>query len=264
MSQDYSDRVGPDVSGAEKRGKAGRNWWMLLALPSWVLICFFVAQVIVAVPLVIVESLELSVSAIDPSVLNTIASAIIYVITILLVAVLPYKIKKIKTSKSEIGLNRLPNWMDIAITPAGFIAYIVFSAILVFITTSIFPGFDIDQAQNIGFDNLSKQYEYILAFFTLVVIAPVAEEVLFRGYLYGKLKKYVPLWIAVIATSLLFGAIHGNWNVIIDTFALSVVLCVLRELTGSIWASILLHMLKNGIAFYVLFIYPSLLTTLVK
>ena len=94
----------------------------------------------------------------------------------------------------------------------------------------------------------------MLAFITLVVIAPVAEEVLFRGYLYGKLKKYVPVWAAILITSALFGLIHGTWNVAVDTFALSIILCLLRESTGGIWASILLHMIKNGIAFYFLFI----------
>ena len=37
-------------------------------------------------------------------------------------------------------------------------------------------------------------------------------------------------------------------------FALSIVLCGLREITGTIHAGILLHMLKNGIAFYLLFV----------
>jgi membrane protease YdiL (CAAX protease family) len=109
-----------------------------------------------------------------------------------------------------------------------------------------------------------------LAFVTLVVIAPLAEEVLFRGYLYGKLKQYIPIWLAVIVVSAIFGIFHlfGTdpiaWNLAVDTFALSVVLCVLRETTGNLWASVLLHMLKNGIAFYLLFINPAFLSTLVR
>ena len=80
--------------------------------------------------------------------------------------------------------------------------------------------------------------------------------------MYGKLKKFVPIWVAILVTSALFGSIHGAWNLAIDTFALSIVLCLLRESTGNIWASILLHMAKNGIAFYILFINPTLFTTL--
>ena len=101
-----------------------------------------------------------------------------------------------------------------------------------------------------------------MAFLTLVVIAPVAEETIFRGYLLGKLRKFVPVWLAILATSVLFGAVHGAWNLAIDTFALSVVMSLLRQNTGSLWASILLHMTKNGIAFYILFINPAILHTL--
>jgi membrane protease YdiL (CAAX protease family) len=53
-----------------------------------------------------------------------------------------------------------------------------------------------------------------------------------------------------------FGAVHGQWNVAIDVFSLSLIMCGLREITGNIWAGALLHMLKNGLAFYILFINP--------
>jgi membrane protease YdiL (CAAX protease family) len=96
----------------------------------------------------------------------------------------------------------------------------------------------------------------ILAFITLVVIAPFAEELLFRGYLYGKLKSNVPTVVAAITTSLLFGLAHQQLNVGIDVFILSLVLCTLRSLTGSIWAGVLVHIIKNALAYYLLFVAP--------
>ncbi len=237
---------------------------MLLVLPGWVLACFFLAQIIIASLFLVIDSLNIPIEITNTAILNTIASAAIYAITIPLVTILPIKFVRIRTSWEEIGLSRLPSWMDIIITPAGIITYFVLSATLILVATQVLPGFDIDQVQDVGFDHLALRYEYVLAFISLVIVAPFAEEILFRGYLFGKLKEYVPVWVAVIATSLLFGVLHGNWNVVIDTFALSIVLCILRELTGNIWASVLLHMVKNGVAFYILFIYPSLLTTLVK
>ncbi|MEJ0073120.1 MAG: CPBP family glutamic-type intramembrane protease [Candidatus Saccharibacteria bacterium] len=41
----------------------------------------------------------------------------------------------------------------------------------------------------------------------------------------------------------------------IDTFTLSVVLCYIREKTGTLWSGVLIHALKNGIAFLSLYIF---------
>jgi len=237
---------------------------MLVIFPAWVTVSFFAAQILVGGLVIALGLMNAPLESVNIAIFNTTITAIIYIITILLVIGLPWLTKKITTNMNEVGLTRLPNWTDIILTPAGLVVYLTLSSLLIFLATRFLPNFDVNQIQNTGFNQLSQQYEYILAFATLVIIAPVAEEILFRGYLFGKLKKYVPIWIAIIATSLLFGVIHGAWNIMIDTFALSVILCLLRELTGNMWASILLHMVKNGIAFYILFIYPTILTTLVR
>jgi membrane protease YdiL (CAAX protease family) len=71
----------------------------------------------------------------------------------------------------------------------------------------------------------------------------------------------VRAWVAILAVSVLFGLMHLGfdfealqWNVAINIFCMSVVLCVLREITGTIWSGTILHMLKNGLAYYLLFI----------
>lgn len=54
------------------------------------------------------------------------------------------------------------------------------------------PGFNIEQRQQVGFNpsTITTQFELILVYFTLAVLAPVAEETLFRGYLFGKMRRY--------------------------------------------------------------------------
>jgi membrane protease YdiL (CAAX protease family) len=238
------------------------KWWLLIILPAWVFIGFFTSQALVTGLVWLLTAVHAPLNSINQAVFNTILAAFLYIITLILVIGVPWLIKKYHTSLADIGLARLPSWTDIFITPAGLIVYLLLSSLLILLATNVLPGFDINQAQDTGFKQLSNNYEYVLAFTTLVVIAPIAEETLFRGYLYGKLRKFVPVWAAILATSLLFGFFHGEWNLAVDTFALSIVLCFLRESTGSVWASILLHMTKNGIAFYLLFINPSLFTTL--
>jgi len=237
---------------------------MVIGLMAWVFTGFALASVIIAGALGGLKALGVSFVSVNEAVFSFVAAALVYILSLTIVIGLPWVIKKYATTKEEIGLTRLPSWMDIALAPAGFVVYFIASSIIVLAISHLIPGFDVNQTQETGFENLTQRYEYITAFIALVVLAPVAEEILFRGYLYGKLKKYVPVWVAIIVTSVLFGAVHGQWNVALDVFTLSIVLCSLREVTGNIWAGILLHMLKNSIAFYFLFINTSLLDTIGK
>jgi len=235
---------------------------MVIAIPAWVVVGFYAAQALIFGIAWVLVQLGVALSDLNEVVLNTVTTALAYVITLALIILVPWWVKKKKTTLEDVSLDRLPSWADILVTPAGFVVYLIISGLLMWLATSYLPGFDASQVQEVGFKNLNQNYEFVLAFLALVVAVPVAEEVLFRGYLFGKLKKIVPVWVAIAVTSLVFGVLHGNLNVIIDTAALSAVLCVLRQITGTIWPSILVHMLKNGIAFYFLFINTSFLTTM--
>ena len=233
------------------------SWVSAVILPLWVLGCLALSVIATVAIMYFLSFAGISLARINGTVLNAMVAATIYALSLLLVVGLPRLFRRY-TALKEIGLGRLPNWMDILLAPAGFIVYFIASSLLVYVVSQTIPGFDTAQAQNTGFTRLTQYYEYALAFVTLIVVAPVAEEVLFRGFLYGKLRKRMPTWVAILITSALFGLVHGQWNVGLDVFALSVVLCSLREITGSIWSGILLHMLKNSIAFFIIFISPML------
>ncbi|MDB5159916.1 MAG: rane protein of unknown function [Candidatus Saccharibacteria bacterium] len=231
---------------------------MGIALPVWVLAGFVLAQVIVGLVLVLLKTFGITFQNVNESTFQTVVSAVIYVLSILIVMGVPWLLRHYRTTKQDLGIDQSVAWTDLLLAPVGFIVYILLSFVLTTIAPHIIPFYNVDQVQNTGFSGLSQGFEYILAFATLVIIAPISEELLFRGYLLGKLRKHVSTWVAVLLTSLLFGAIHLAWNVGVDVFALSIVLCLLRIKTGRLWPSILLHMIKNAIAFYFLFINPLL------
>jgi hypothetical protein len=242
------------------------RWSMLLGLPVWVAVSFVLANVIIAAIFWLCNALGFDLTAlVNSAVLQTITACLVYFMTFVIVVGVPYLAKRQVVDLKLIGLQRLPAWSDIGLAPLGFVVYALVSALLTYLATLLFPHLPLDQAQDVGFKALGRQYEYTLAFITLVVLAPLAEESLFRGYLFGKLQTYVPIIPALIATSLLFGVAHlpgGDhiqWSVAFDTFALSIVLCLLRVITGSIWAGVLLHMTKNAIAFYLVFVNPFLM-----
>jgi membrane protease YdiL (CAAX protease family) len=233
-----------------------------LGLPLWVFLGFMLAQALILALISGLQAAGVSFDGINPTILNTVGAAVIYALAILLVLGVPWLVKKRPTTREELGLHRLPTWMDILWAPAGMVAYFILTSLVTAFAMGFLTFVDYGQTQETGFAEIAAQSEYVLAFISLVIVAPFAEEVLFRGYLFGKLRKYAPLWLSILITSLLFAVVHFQWNVGLDVFALSIVLCLLRVVSGSLWPSILLHMLKNGVAFYFLFINPALLSTL--
>lgn len=85
-----------------------------------------------------------------------------------------------------------------------------------------------------------------LMVFAAVVAAPLCEEVVFRGYLYGASKKFAGPWVATVASALVFSAAHGSLAALLPLFVLGCLLAFLYEKTGSIWAPIAVHLLFNG------------------
>lgn len=79
-----------------------------------------------------------------------------------------------------------------------------------------------------------------------VLVAPLAEEVVFRGYLYAAAKRFCGIAGSVLFSSLVFAAAHGNVVALLPLFVLAVLLCLIYEFTGSIWACISVHFLFNA------------------
>ena len=220
----------------------------------WTVMSFFIAALIVAVLLHLLNAIGVPVDSLSSDIREVVFAALTYVGAIALVTQLPRIVFASHTTRRDIAFDRLLSWSDMGLGLVGFVPYIAISIAITAITTALVSGFDVNQVQDVGFSHLLTRESFIVAFVALVVIAPIAEEILFRGYLYGKIKKHIGVVGATILTSVCFGLIHLQANVAVDVFALSIILCILRELTGSIWAGICLHMIKNGIAFYVLFL----------
>ncbi len=85
----------------------------------------------------------------------------------------------------------------------------------------------------------------------VAVVAPIVEEVFFRGIAYGTMRGRMPKWAAVVLSSLMFGAAHGNVLSLIFTFVLGVILALLFEKTGTIIIPILVHAAFNASSYLV-------------
>jgi membrane protease YdiL (CAAX protease family) len=136
--------------------------------------------------------------------------------------------------------------------------YFVVMAVVTIVVSLLTPV-DVNQAQELGIPDPQSLAEKLSILIMLVVIPPIYEELLFRGYLFNGLRKYSSFLVSAILTSLLFGAAHLeyenlNWIAAIDTLVFSGFLIYISQKHRSIYSSILLHAIKNGIAFIVLFV----------
>lgn len=163
-----------------------------------------------------------------------------------------------KAKLAAVGFARQPAWQD-----AGYavLAYLVYFAIFIALAmlASALTQINLEQKQELGFDYLFSTTDRLMAMLSLVILPPIVEEVLFRGFMFTGLRKKFKFAISALITSLAFASLHllGSsegllWVAALDTLALSFVLCYLREKTGALWAPMALHAIKNTIAFTIL------------
>jgi uncharacterized protein len=167
-----------------------------------------------------------------------------------------------KLDFKSLGL-RCPRWFDLPLALLALPLYFGVYAVAVDVISKLVPAFNANQQQQIGFTSVHGAAQLIMTFISLVILPPLTEEIMVRGFLYGSLKKAMPVAAAVVVTSAIFASAHlpeGGaagplYIAALDTFILSLFLIALREITrGRLWASITLHALKNGVAFMALFV----------
>lgn len=81
-----------------------------------------------------------------------------------------------------------------------------------------------------------------------VFIAPICEEVFFRGFVFPGLLREMPLVWAIIFSALIFAVAHGDPGSFAVLFFIGLALAFIRWRARSLWPGILLHLLNNGIS----------------
>lgn len=260
--------------------------WYVIFLLLWTVVALIASQFIIAYPM----AWLLGDAALQP-LWTAIYNALVYLLTLVLVILVPPRLYQLyqrrrtakptpsskttaeqtdtktsaapadtapatnpfTTNRTELGFKHLPTFVDLGLAPIGYIVHLVLATALTSLM-SLFTWFNAAETQDTGFSYFITGGDRFVAMIALVFIAPLAEEILMRGWLYGKLRTKLKAPLAILLVSLVFALLHGQWNVGVTVFSLSLVLCTLREITGTIWSGIILHMLSNGIAFYLLYV----------
>jgi len=107
--------------------------------------------------------------------------------------------------------------------------------------------------ENLPMEELFKYRQVALMFMAMaVLVAPLVEETLFRGYLYPLFARSFGVWPGILLTGLLFGLMHGaqlgwTWSLVTILIGVGIVFTLVRARTGSVFASYLMHLGYNSL-----------------
>lgn len=90
-----------------------------------------------------------------------------------------------------------------------------------------------------------------------VIVAPLVEETVFRGFIYGVLKRFTDGFFAAICSSLLFAVVHLHVGSMFPLAALALVFCLAYEVTGSLAVPMIMHGIFNGTSILTMILFPD-------
>ena len=132
------------------------------------------------------------------------------------------------------------------------LASLLFATIYIAIVSAI--GLETLEPPSLPQELVESNLDRFAMFVLVVVLAPLAEETFFRGFLLPVLvSRWGFLWGAGL-TSLLFGLTHGALGMIVPAFATGMLFAWLYYRTRSLWSCLLAHAAQNSLAFVITFL----------
>jgi membrane protease YdiL (CAAX protease family) len=96
-----------------------------------------------------------------------------------------------------------------------------------------------------------------LVAFAAVLVAPLVEETVFRGLIYGVAKRYTDGYFAALCSALLFGVVHYHVGSFVPLAMLGLAFCAAYEMSGSLLVPMFMHSLFNGANLALMLLHKS-------
>ncbi|RZP16942.1 MAG: CPBP family intramembrane metalloprotease [Chloroflexi bacterium] len=128
---------------------------------------------------------------------------------------------------------------------------------VIIIWSQIIEFFDLDFFKSTNYSEeifSSLNNNYLAIFIMACIVAPICEEIIFRGYFFRVLKERFNLLFAIITNSIFFGLIHFEPSAIVPATILGVSLTLIRLKAKSLLLPITIHALHNLLAFIVTYL----------
>tara|TARA_B100000242_G_scaffold85849_1_gene57332 strand:- start:257 stop:805 length:549 start_codon:yes stop_codon:yes gene_type:complete len=105
--------------------------------------------------------------------------------------------------------------------------------------------------------NSKNNFSFLLLFLTTTLLAPIFEEIIFRGILLPTLSRDFGVILSIIVSAFIFALAHLSLGEMPPLFILGIGLGITRIASGSLFSSIVMHSLWNGLTFLNLFLLRS-------
>ena len=182
----------------------------------------------------------------SPVIVVSVGTVVIYAST--LWATHRFAVRGRGVSWKDLGLRR-PERNFVPMTLLAWLSTFVLTVLIAYIVTTVFgegpPGPD----EQLGLEGRTLgagEIAWLVA--TSVIVAPVVEEIVFRGVLFRAFRARWTFWPAAAISGLLFGAVHFSLLTIPGLAVLGIALAWLTERFDSLYPAMLLHMLNNALA----------------
>jgi uncharacterized protein len=147
----------------------------------------------------------------------------------------------------RLGVRNI-RWSGLGIALLTLLAY--FLVVGLFISLPFIPDpeqEDIGGELGIGDDNILVAVTAVLL---IAVLAPISEELFFRGFVFGGLRQRFSLWPAALIVGGIFGLTHATTGIttVVPLALLGIAFCWLYDRTGSLWPCLFAHALNNCLA----------------
>ncbi len=174
-----------------------------------------------------------------------------------------FVIIKYRQGWAALGLS-IKNWLrGVFLGITGYVTILPLFLLIVFLITRVSDYFGyqppVHPLVNIFF---KEGNPFILGgvIVLAVLVAPVIEEIVFRGFIYSALKKRTGVTLAIIVTSALFALLHMSIFSFLPIFFLGIVLAYFYEKTNLLISSITLHVIHNSLLISMILLVRGIIT----
>ena len=151
---------------------------------------------------------------------------------------------------AQIGFRRPREWWPFWVAWAGAYAIIFGYTIVLLALESL--GLDVErliEGNQIPVDLRESLLVATLFAISVVLLAPLCEELFFRGLIFRGMRGFWRLWPALVASGLLFAVFHQSLAVLVPFSLIGMLFAWANEESGSLWTSIGAHAVVNGVSF---------------